>query len=150
MTIRKITPADREAYLRMAHDFYHSEAVLHAVPDVHFVRAFDEMMRSEDYLLGLIFEMDEKIAGYALLVKAYVQEAGGFTVWIDELYVLPEFQGKGIAKAFFAELKTLAPAARYRLEIEPDNQRAEKLYNTVGFETLGYKQLVMDIPESRG
>lgn len=150
MTIRKITPADREAYLRMAHDFYHSEAVLHAVPDVHFARAFDEMMRSKDYLLGLIFEMDEKIAGYALLVKAYVQEVGGFTVWIDELYVLPEFQGKGIAKAFFAELKTLIPAARYRLEIEPDNRRAEKLYRAVGFETLNYKQLVMDVPENQG
>lgn len=145
--IRKITPADREAYLHMAHDFYHSEAVLHAVPDVHFVRAFDEMMRSEDYLLGLIFEMDKKIAGYALLVKTYVQEAGGLTVWIDELYVLPEFQGKGIAKTFFAELKALVPAARYRLEIEPDNLRAEKLYRAMGFETLGYKQMVMNDPK---
>lgn len=143
--IRKITPADREAYLRMAHDFYHSEAVLHAVPDEYFVRAFNEMMRSEDNLLGLIFEADGQTAGYALLVNTWSQEAGGRAVWIDEIYVLPEFRGRGIAREFFAELKQLAPAARYRLEIEPDNARAEKLYNSVGFETLGYKQLVMDI-----
>lgn len=145
--IRRITPADRETYLQMAHDFYHSEAVLHAVPDTYFVRAFDEMMRSEDYLTCLIFEVDGKIAGYALLVNTWSQEAGGRAVWIDEIYVLPEFQGRGMAKAFFAELKQLAPAARYRLEIEPDNARAEKLYRGVGFEELGYRQLVMDLPQ---
>jgi len=143
--IRRITPADRDLYLQMAHDFYHSEAVLHAVPDAYFMRAFDEMMRSEDYLLGLIFELDGEAAGYALLVNTWSQEAGGRAVWIDEIYVLPQFRGRGVAKAFFAELKQIAPAARYRLEIEPDNARAEKLYNSVGFETLGYKQLVMDI-----
>ena len=143
--IRRITPADREIYLRMAHDFYHSDAVLHAVPDEYFVRAFDEMMRSEEYLLGLIFETDGKTAGYALLVNTWSQEAGGRAVWIDEIYVLPEYQGRGMAKDFFAQLKKIAPAARYRLEIEPDNARAEKLYRGAGFEELGYKQLVMDI-----
>ena len=45
--IRRITAADREIYLQMAHDFYHSEAVLHPVPDEYLARSFDEMMRSE-------------------------------------------------------------------------------------------------------
>jgi len=145
MTIRKITPADRETYLQMVHDFYHSEAVLHAVPDEYFVRAFDEMMRSEEYLLGLIFEAEGEIAGYALLVNTWSQEAGGKAVWIDEIYVLPEFRGGGIAKEFFSQLKQIVPAARYRLEIEPDNIRAEKLYRSMGFEELGYKQMVIDM-----
>lgn len=145
--IRKITPADREVYLKMAWDFYHSEAVLHAVPDSHYTRAFDEMMRSEDYLLGLIFEHENKTAGYALLCKTWSQEAGGAVVWIDELYILPEFQCRGLGRAFFAELQKIAPAARYRLEIEPDNTRAERLYNAMGFETLGYKQLVKETPD---
>ena len=143
--IRRINRSDREQYLQMAHDFYHSDAVLHAVPDAYFVRAFDEMMRSEEYLTGLIFEAEGKTAGYALLVNTWSQEAGGKAVWIDEIYVLPEYRGRGIAKDFFAQLKQLVPAARYRLEIEPDNARAEALYRSVGFEALGYKQLVMDI-----
>ena len=143
--IRRITPADREQYLQMAHDFYHSEAVLHAVPDEYFARAFNEMMRSEEYLLGLIFEADGKTAGYALLVNTWSQEAGGRAVWIDEIYVLPQYRGQGMAKQFFAQLKEIAPAARYRLEIEPDNGRAEKLYRSAGFDELGYKQMVMDI-----
>lgn len=143
--MRRITPDDRALYLRMAHDFYRSEAVLHPVPDDHLARAFDEMMRSEDYLLGLIFEMDNAPAGYALLAKTYSQEAGGPCVWIDEIYILPEFRCRGLGKAFFAQLCAIAPAARYRLEIEPDNLRAERLYKSAGFKELGYKQLVMDI-----
>ena len=142
--IRKITPADREIYIEMARAFYHSEAVLHPVPDAHYARAFDEMMRSEDYLLGLIFEQDAKPAGYALLCKTWSQEAGGSAVWIDEIYVLPEFQGRGLGRAFFAELEAIAPAARYRLEIEPDNTRAEALYRRMGFEVLPYRQMVRD------
>ena len=143
--IRRIRPDDRAVYLQMARDFYHSDAVLHPVPDENIFRTFDEMMASDAYLTGLIFEKDGKIAGYALLCKTWSQEAGGNTVWIDELYVLPEFQGRGIGHEFFAQLKTIEPAARYRLETEPDNLRAKKLYESMGFEELAYQQLVMDI-----
>ena len=143
--IRRIRPEDREIYLKMAHEFYHSDAVLHPVPDENLTVSFDEMMRSDAYLNCLIFEQDGKTAGYALLCKTWSQEAGGKAVWIDELYVLPEFRGQGIGHEFFAELRTIEPAARYRLEIEPENLRARKLYESMGFESLGYLQLVMDI-----
>lgn len=143
--IRKIQAADRAVYLEMAHAFYHSPAVLHPVPEKHLEDAFAEMMRSEDYLRGLIFEVDGRVAGYALLCLTYTQEAGGRVVWIDELYVRPEFQGQGLGHAFFASLQEIAPAARYRLEIEPDNLRAKKLYASQGFEELAYAQMVRDM-----
>ena len=142
--IRKMRVEDRETYLQMAREFYHSGAVLHPVPEEHFQNAFNEMMRSEDYLTGLIFEHEGRTAGYCLLCRTYTQEAGGMVVWVDEIYVRPEFQGQGLGKALFAQLKALAPAARYRLEIEPDNVRAEKLYRNMGFVELPYKQMVRD------
>lgn len=142
--IRKILPKDRAVYLRMAHDFYHSEAVLHPVPEEYFVRSFDEMMRSEEYMTGWIFEADGQIAGYALLCKSWCQEAGGRSVWIDELFVLPEYRNRGLGHEFFTALSEIEPAARYRLEIEPDNVRAEALYHRMGFSVLSYKQLVKD------
>jgi len=143
--IRSIRPEDREVYLKMAHDFYHSDAVLHPVPDKYIAASFEEMMRSDAYLTCLIFERDGQTAGYALLCKTWSQEAGGKAVWIDELYVIPEFRGKGIGHEFFAELQRIEPVTRYRLEIEPDNLRARKLYESMGFEGLGYLQLVRDI-----
>ena len=95
--------------------------------------------------VGCIIEKDGVIAGYALLCKTWSQEAGGKTVWIDELYVLPEFRGQGIGHEFFDQLQKIEPAARYRLEIEPDNLRAKALYESMGFEDFDYRQLVMDI-----
>ena len=142
--IRKITENDRAVYLEMAHEFYHSPAVLHAVPEEHYARCFDEMLRSEDYITGLIFEDQGAVAGYALLCKMYSQEAGGLCVWVDEIYVRPPYRKRGLGKAFFHALPKLVPAARYRLEIEPDNVRAEKLYRSMGFEPLLYRQLVLE------
>lgn len=137
-------PEDRATYMEMARAFYASGAVLHPVPERHFADAFDEMMRSEDYISGLIFELDGQVAGYALLCRTYTQEAGGVAVWVDELYVRPEFRGRGLGKSLFTALPEIAPAARYRLEIEPDNARAEKLYRQMGFVDLPYRQMVRD------
>ena len=144
--IRRIQESDRADYLRMAHDFYHSPAVMHPVPDSYLVRGFDEMMRSGDYMQGFIFEADGRTAGYALLCRTYSQEAGGAAVWIDEVYICPEYRGRGLGHELFRNLKTLLPAARYRLEIEPDNLRAEKLYRSLGFDALPYAQMVLDVP----
>jgi len=145
--IRKITPDDRAVFLQMAREFYRSEAVLHPIPESRDARACDEMMRWDMHMEGLIFESCDETAGYALLCKTYSQEAGGLAVWIDELYLRPAFRNRGMGKAFFAELPKLIPAARYRLEIEPDNARAEKLYRAMGFAVLDYKQMVKDTLE---
>ena len=142
--IRRITPADREIYLKLAHDFYHSEAVLHPVPDAYLSRSFDEMMRSEDYLTGLIFECEGETAGYALLNRSWSQEAGGMAVWIEEIFILEKFRSRGLGRELFDSLEKFAPAARYRLEIEPDNERAEKLYRRMGFEPMGYLSMVKE------
>ena len=44
--IRKITLADREEYLKMADDFYHSGATIAPVPKKYMEITFDEMMSS--------------------------------------------------------------------------------------------------------
>ena len=130
----------------MTHDFYHSEAVLHPVPDEYLERSFDEMMRSEQYLTGLIFEYEGRTAGYALLNRSWSQEAGGMAVWIEEIYVLDEYRNRGLGRELFASLEKFAPAARYRLEIEPDNDRAKALYARMGFEPMGYLSMVKENP----
>ena len=142
--IRKITNQDKELFLKMSHAFYRSEAVLHEIEADCHERAFAELMRSEEYLLGYILEMDGKTAGYALLNRMFMREMGGMVVWIEELYILPEFRGKGVGSALFAWVEENVPAVRYRLEVEPDNTRAMKLYSRLGYEPLPYLQMVKD------
>ena len=37
------------------------------------------------------------------------------------------------------------PAPRYRLEIEPDNDKARKLYERLGYKFLPYEQMLKGI-----
>lgn len=141
--IRKIEKEDKELFLRLTRDFYASPAVLHPVPDAYHTAVFEEMMRSDIYAEGyLLIGANGVPAGYALLAKTYSHEAGGPVVWIEELYTVPEARGKGLGREFFAFLEERYGGAvrRFRLETEPENERAQALYRRLGFEELGYLQ----------
>lgn len=141
--IRKINSSDYELFMRLTDEFYSGDAVSHGIPQEHHERTFAELMRSEDYAMCYILESDSEPAGYALLFRAFSQEAGGFVIWIDELYILPEFQGRGLGTEFFSFMESeFSTAAGFRLEIHPDNIGAERLYNRLGFTRLPYTSLV--------
>lgn len=145
--IRKIRQEDKDIFLHMAEDFYHSEAVLHPIPKKNHQAVFEEMMRSEQYAEGYIIQWKDEIAGYGLLSKMFSQEAGGIVVWIEEVYVLPEFQGKGLGNTFFEYIqRELSPSVtRLRLEVEQENTRAVALYKRLGFKEMPYLQMVKEI-----
>lgn len=142
--IRPITARDEALYYELCDEFYHSEGVLHPIPEAHYRRAFAELMRSDEYLVGFILESGGEAAGYALLVRSYSQEAGGSVIWIDELYLRPAFRSRGLGSELLREVRSRYPAARYRLEIEPDNDRARALYHRHGYEELPYVQMICD------
>lgn len=141
--IRKITRADRDLFLAMSEEFYHSPAVAHPVPSSYHIRTFEELMRSEDYIVCCILCDGDTPAGYALLQKTYSREGGGLTYWVDEVYLRPAFRGKGLGSELFACMDGLG-AARIRLEVEPDNTRAIKLYSSLGYKPLPYLQMVKE------
>lgn len=143
--LRLFTSSDRADYCRLAHEFYRSDAVDHTIPDDFISRTADAVLAGTPYAAIYMLEQDGQLAGYALLALTWSQEAGGLAVWIEELYVLPQFRGQGLGSAFFRELEGLYPsAARFRLEIEPDNLRARALYAKMGFEELNYGQMIHD------
>lgn len=141
MNIRKVTAADRTLFLELMNEFYHSEAVLHPVPVEFMERSFAELARSEEYLLAYFLEEEEVVKGYALLSRSFSPEAGGIVIWLEELYLRPAFRGCGLGSAFLEFMKQNVPAARYRLEVEPDNHRAKALYGRHGFSLFPYQQM---------
>ena len=142
--IRKLTKADEQLYMAMTEEFYNSDAVLHAIPEENRRACFEELMRSKEYCECFIIEHNKETAGYALIAKAFSQEAGGLTVWIEELYIRPEFQGNGLGTQFFKFIQKEYPAKRFRLETEPDNEGARALYERLGFKALNYIQMIKD------
>lgn len=144
--IRKVEPKDRETYIGLAQQFYSSDAVQHAIPKDYIEAAFDEMMRSDVYADGYILTHGGKPAGYALIAKTFSCEGGGLTVWIEEIFILPEYRSLGLGGALFAALEAEygRSLARMRLEITPENMRARSLYQKLGFKELSYQQMVKE------
>lgn len=144
LTIRKLGEDDRELFLSFLQRFYHSEAVLHPTDSQLHINIFNEIIRSEDYLLCYIFEYHEKNAGYALLSKSFCPEVGGSIIWIEQLYINDGFRGKGIATEFLSFLEKEFSPDRIRLEVEEDNEKAISLYKRNGYRFLPYLQMIKD------
>ena len=145
--IRKVTAADREIYLALANEFYHSDAVYAPVPTAHMELTLDEVLKSNQYAELYMLCVEEEIAGYALLSKTFSQEAGGMLIWIEEVYVRDGFRGHGLGKEFFAFLDQTHSASmkRYRLEVEDYNTGAISLYERLGFKKSPYDQMIRDL-----
>lgn len=138
--IRKFVPEDREDYIKFSTEFYNSSAVDKPVPKEHFEQGFDEMMRSDVYVQGYMLVCDGNNVGYCVTMKTYSVEAGGITIWIDELFVLEEYRSKGLGRELFKYIEENGDKKlrRIRLEVELENGRAISLYKKMGFEPAPY------------
>lgn len=144
--IRKMTESDRDLYIEMAEEFYHSDAVLHPIPRAHFEKTAEEALKSGTYAEIYLLEYEGEPAGYGLTARTFSQEAGGQVLWIEELYIREAFRSRGLGREFFAYLeeKNKGEIARLRLEVEADNIRAISLYERLGYEVLDYVQMIKD------
>jgi ribosomal protein S18 acetylase RimI-like enzyme len=88
---------------------------------------------------AVVCEVDGRAAGYALVISFWSNELGGDVCNIDELFVAPEYRGRGLATALFDQLsdrgQSLWPVrpAALALEVTPQNERARTLYERMGF-----------------
>lgn len=144
LEIRKLQKEDKELFLSFLNKFYHSEAVLHPTDEKLHLNIFNELMRSEDYLLCYVFCLDGEEVGYALLSKSFCPEVGGSIVWIEQLYINEAYRKKGIAGELLSFFEREFSPDRIRLEVEEDNEKAISLYKKNGYRFLPYLQMVKD------
>ena len=141
---RKISAKDKNEYLSMAKEFYSSPAVSHNIPDQFIEKTFEELMKSDTYADCIIFEDNENVLGYCLLAKTFSQEAGGYVIWIEEIFIKEKYRSNGVGKKFFEYLKENYTFSRLRLETEKSNNKAIKLYKSLGFQELEYLQFIKE------
>ncbi len=83
----------------------------------------------------LVFERQNQVIGYALLINFWSNEYGGNILIIDELYIVPAFRSRGIGTHFLHYLieSRFNNCIGLELEVLPYNQRALGLYEKIGF-----------------
>jgi len=133
--------SDRERVIEMMRIFYASPAVLSNGSDEIFEADIDACVSDSPFLEGYIFERNGETLGYGMLAKSFSTEYCRECLWIEDLYVKPQHQGKGIGKAFFDEIDRIHPGMMLCLEVEAENENALKLYRKCGFDEMGYVEM---------
>jgi ribosomal protein S18 acetylase RimI-like enzyme len=95
----------------------------------------DFITRQNAGKLWLIVRND-KIAGYCCLVFSYTLEYHGPDCFIDEIYIKPEFQNKGLGRKALSLLEQYAKDHHIRamhLFVFDENKKAFDIYSKNGF-----------------
>lgn len=148
MFIRDIKAQDRDIYMYMSKDFYHSDATLFPMSTHKIDATFQEALADSPFLRLVMIEDQNEVVGYGLLAFYWSNEAGGMVTQLEEFYLLPEHRGRQLGSRFLTWLfdTYTAQTARFRLELCPSNLEAKKLYEKFGFNTLDYVQMIKDTP----
>lgn len=144
--IRPMISSDREQVLAMMRDFFDSPAVLHNSSNAALERAFDDCTGSCPYICGYVLENSGQTAGYAMISFSYTTEYGGICIWLEDLYLKPQFRRQGFAGELFRRIEADHPeAVRFKLEIEEDNAGAAECYRRNGYALSEYRIMTKEM-----
>ncbi|MBX2990429.1 MAG: GNAT family N-acetyltransferase [Bacteroidetes bacterium] len=102
-TVRKATPADAETILSLVDALAEYEKL--APPDAEAKgRLIRDMFSEPPKLNAYLAELDGKPAGYAFVFETYSSFLALPTLYLEDLFVLPEYRGKKAGYALFAEM----------------------------------------------
>lgn len=133
-----IAASDREEFQRMAIEYF-SELNPGFVPQYDWKEQyFQNIVSNPQYFLRWIV-CDEKRAGFILFGLEKHRFLPRMTGVIYELYVLPEFRRRGVAKACaleaIGELRAHAPS-KIQLEVAEGRVAASALWGSLGFQKV--------------
>ena len=95
-----------------------------------------ELQRHKEKGSILVFEREECLVGYCILIPCWSNTHGGMLLVIDELYVAPAQREQGIAEDFITLLKKAAPrdCVGLRLEVARAGRKAMSSWHKLGFD----------------
>ena len=141
VTIKCLTTEYADAVINMMRVFYASPAVSTNGSEEIFRCNVEQCINDNPYLEGYVFTEDGKVAGYAMVAKSFSTEFGKSCIWIEDLYLEPEYRGTGIGTLFLSFVKEKYADSILRLEVEEENGRALHVYQKSGFEVLPYIEM---------
>ena len=142
--IRMMTKKDKQAVIEMMRVFYASPAVFSNGSEEIFKTDVDVCVSDSPYLEGYVFEdgsNDTLLHGYAMIAKSFSTEFGKPCIWIEDLYIKEDFRGLGIGTLFLEYVEEKYCGSLFRLEVEPDNEKAVSVYKKRGFDFLPYSEM---------
>lgn len=146
--IRSMEEKDKKEVLAMMRVFYDSPAVFHTSSDAVLKRDVEDCLGDMPFVEGFVFEDGGTLAGYSMISKGYTTEYGGLCIWLEDLYIKPEYRRQGIGSALFGYLEERYPqAVRFKLEVEQENEGAIQTYRRSGYRISPYFEMTKEMGE---
>ena len=142
-----VRPSDLATVLALMREFYAANE--HPFDPAVAGRTLGELLADSSVGHAWLIDVTGAHAGYIVLTYAFSLEFGGRVAVIDELYVRPAFQGRGLASAAlaFVEGEARARGARaLHLEVRLGNERAYGVYERAGFRVRGSRLMSRKLP----
>jgi ribosomal protein S18 acetylase RimI-like enzyme len=98
--------------------------------------ALGKLLENQNLGFVLLSRQESIVTGYILVGFGYSLEFGGRDAFVDELYVRPAYQRRGIGTALLVEAERLATQLgvnALHLESDFDNPRATSLYESKSY-----------------
>ena len=99
---------------------------------------FQEFISDENLGKSWLILSDNVLVGYLILTFVFSFEYKGKIAFLDELYITAAARGKGIGSKAIEFVQNEAHKTNLKLiylEVEPHNEKAQKLYLASGFES---------------
>ena len=141
MIIQEMKKEHTDEVFQMMKVFYSSPAVSTNGSDEIFMSDIQNCINDNPFLEGYVFAEQEKIMGYAMAAKSFSTEFGKPCVWIEDIYIKPDYRGKGIGSQFLDYIEQKYRDSILRLEVEEDNTAAVHVYKKSGFDVLPYMEM---------
>ena len=136
---RLATASDDEAIVSMCVALNAEDLGPNPVQSQHVRRTLAKLREEPNRGRAVVCDFEGRTVGYALLISFWSNELGGEVCNIDELFVAPQYRGRGLATALLEELAEKEPSvwpirpAALALEVTSQNERARALYERLGF-----------------
>ncbi len=113
-----------------------------ALPGNVILTGVNRLMDMPDHGFYIVAEDEGRTAGCLMITTEWSDWRNGFFWWIQSVYVLPEYRRKGVYRAMYRHIKSLAAQkpdiCGYRLYVEKDNLTARKTYESLGMTATPY------------
>jgi ribosomal protein S18 acetylase RimI-like enzyme len=114
----------------------------------HLRKGVEALFADPSKGLYYIAESNGKIVGQLMITYEWSDWRNATFWWIQSVYVHPEYRRRGVFRALYRYIETIAGTRRdvcgVRLYVEKENDRAQKTYEALGMRRSHYHMMEAD------
>jgi GNAT superfamily N-acetyltransferase len=138
LTVRFAEPADSETLFGLIKELAEYEKLTHAVTG-NVLALQDHLFGSQKYVEAILAETTGQAVGFALFFHNYSTFLTKPGIYLEDLFVLPEYRRQGIGKALLTKLAQIAVergCGRLEWSVLDWNESAQAFYRRMGASIL--------------